>query len=82
MSAFSQSVVLTRLLSRLQFCKATRRQVSVRNIVRDSAGSKSGFISITHIPSRAMCRAAPVPTVICFCTHLTASTVSPQDQPM
>ena len=25
----------------------------------------------THVPSRAMCRVAPVPTVIRFCTHLT-----------
>ena len=82
MCAFSQSVMLTRLLSSLQFYKATRRWVSVRNIVRDSEGPKSGFISITHVPSRTMCRAAPVSTVICFCTHLTANTVSPQDQPM
>ena len=23
----------------------------------------------THVPYRAMCRVAPIPTVICFCTH-------------
>ena len=23
----------------------------------------------THVPSRAMCRVAPIPRVICFCTH-------------
>ena len=52
-----------------------------------SAGSMSGFWSkppvatITHVPSRAMCRAAPVPTGICFCTRFAASAVSPQDLP-
>ena len=86
MCTFSQSVVLARLLSSLQFYRSTRRRFSVKNIVRDSAGSKSGCRSTppvatsTHVPSRAMCRAPPVPSVICFCTRFTASTVSPQDQ--
>ena len=45
MRTFSQSVVLTRLLPSLQFYKCTRCQVSVKNIVGDSAESKSEFRS-------------------------------------
>ena len=85
MCTFSQSVVLARLLSSLQFYKSTRRLVSVRNIVRGpspSSGPYQPATTSTNVPSRAMCHVAPIPTVIRFCTHLTSNTVSPQDQPM
>ena len=105
-ATFSQSVVPTRLPSSLQVYKSTRRRVSIKNIVRDSADFRSiptkdhlgvtcervqsnNFIRTvssqvqrhrTHVPSRAKCRVAPIPTVIRFCTRLTANTVSPQSE--
>ena len=59
MCTYSQCAVLTRLLSSLQFYKSTQRRI--KNFIRDSTGSKSGFGSkppvatSTHVPSRAMC---------------------------
>ena len=87
MRTFSQSVS-TRLLSSLQCCTSTQRQVSVSSIVRDSTGPECRYrptqpaTARTHVPPRAMCRVYSIPTVIRFCTHLTANTVQPHVQPV
>ena len=63
MCTFSQCAVLPRLLSSLQCFTSTQRRI--RNFIRDSTWSKSGFGSkpsvatSTHVPSRAMCPRCP-----------------------
>ena len=47
-----------------------------------STGPPKPATARTHVPSGAMCRVASTPTVIRFCTHLTANAVQPHVQPM
>ena len=54
MCTFSQGVS-TRLLSSLQCCKSTQRQVSISGVVMDSTGSESSPTSKHAYPRRVSC---------------------------
>ena len=59
MCTYSQCAVLTRLLSSLQFYKSTQRRI--RNFIRDSTRSKSGFGSKPQVATKYLVPSCHVP---------------------